>query len=147
MKGFWPFLTPSGWFLGLGLFQNMFQNLLIYTNNFCFGYIAVSCFFETFPAGWLGGWVAGWVAGWLKNPILMKTQSSAQTWTWTLDFDKNSITVKYSQCWCKPLQCVYSHILRFKNMIVYMIFLHTIIAPKERNFVLVGVGVRLKRFF
>ena len=32
-------------------------------------------------------------------------------------------------------------------MIVYMIFLHTIIAPKERNFVLVGVGVRLKRFF
>ena len=97
--------------------------------------------------GWHGGWLGGWVAGWLKNPILMKTQSSAQTWTWTLDFDKNSITVKYSQCWCKPLQCVYSHILRFKNMIVYMIFLHTIIAPKERNFVLVGVGVRLKRFF
>ena len=35
----------------------MFHNLLMYTNNFCFGYIAVSCFFETF----LG--VAGWVAG------------------------------------------------------------------------------------
>ena len=43
-------------FLGLDLFQNMFHNLLIYTNNFCFGYIAVSCFFETFPGGWVGGW-------------------------------------------------------------------------------------------
>jgi len=49
------FLTPGRWFLGLGLFQNMFHNLLIYTNNFCFGYITVPCFFETF----LGGWVAG----------------------------------------------------------------------------------------
>ena len=27
------------------------------------------------------------MAGWLENLILMKTQSSAQTWTWTLDFD------------------------------------------------------------
>ena len=53
MNGLWPFLTPSGWFLGLGLFQNLFHNLLIYTNNFCFGYITVSCFFETFPV-WLG---------------------------------------------------------------------------------------------
>ena len=26
----------------------------MYTDNFCFGYIAVSCFFETFPGGWLG---------------------------------------------------------------------------------------------
>ena len=54
----------------------------MYTDNFCFGYIAVSCFFETFPAGWLAG-----LGGWLENLILMKTQSSAQTWTWTLDFD------------------------------------------------------------
>ena len=79
LKGFWPYLTPSGWFLGLGLFQNMFHNLLMYTDNFCFGYIAVSCFFETFPGGWVGGW--------LENLILMKTQSSVWTWTWTLDFD------------------------------------------------------------
>ena len=79
IKMFWPFLAPSGWFLGLALFQNMFHNLLIYTNNFCFGYIAVSCLFETFPGGWLGGW--------LENLILMKTQSSVWTWTWTLDFD------------------------------------------------------------
>ena len=57
----------------------MFHNLLIYTNNFCFGYIAVHYFFKTFPAGWLGGR--------LENPILMKTQSSAQSWTWTLDSD------------------------------------------------------------
>ena len=37
----------------------------MYTNNFCFGYITVSCFFETFP-GWLAGllgWLDGWVAG------------------------------------------------------------------------------------
>ena len=78
LNGFRLFLAPSGWFLGLGLFQNIFYNLLMYTNNFCFGYITVSCFFETFP-----GWLAG--GGWLKNPILMKTQLSV--WTWTLDFN------------------------------------------------------------
>ena len=33
----------------------------MYTNNFCFGYITVSCFFETFPGGWLAG--GGWVVG------------------------------------------------------------------------------------
>ena len=27
----------------------------MYTDNFYFGYIAVSCFFETFLAGWLVG--------------------------------------------------------------------------------------------
>ena len=59
MNGFWLFFTRSGWFLGLGIFQNMFLNLLIYTNNFWFGYIAVSCFFETFPAGWVAGWQVG----------------------------------------------------------------------------------------
>ena len=74
-------MPPSGWFLGLGLFQNMFHNLLIYTNNFCFGYITVFCFFETFS-----GWLAGW-DGWLENPILMKTQLSVWTLTLTLDFD------------------------------------------------------------
>ena len=25
----WPFLTPIGWFLGLGLFQNMLKNLIL----------------------------------------------------------------------------------------------------------------------
>ena len=48
-----PFLLPADVFLGLGWFLNMFQNLLIYTNNFCFGYITVTCFFETFPGGWV----------------------------------------------------------------------------------------------
>ena len=81
LNGFRLFLAPSRWFLGLGLFQNIFYNLLMYTNNFCFGYITVSCFFETFPGGWLAG------GGWLEKPILMKTQSSVWTWTWTLDFD------------------------------------------------------------
>ena len=50
----------------------------MYTNNFCFGYIAVSLFFETFLGG-LGwdGWVAGWLAGWVvgksdfnENPVV-----------------------------------------------------------------------------
>ena len=65
--------------MGLGLFQNMFHNLLIYTNNFCFGYFAVSCFFETFPAGWLG------VAGWLESLTLMKPsrQSGLGLVLWT----------------------------------------------------------------
>ena len=34
--------------LPLGLFHNILQNLL-QTSNFCFGYIHLSCFFETFP--------------------------------------------------------------------------------------------------
>ena len=58
--------------VGLGLFQNMFHNLLMYTNNFCFGYIAVSCFFDTFRAGCVAGWLAG-LGGWLENMILMKS--------------------------------------------------------------------------
>ena len=28
-----------------------------------------------------------WLGGWLENLILIKTQSSAQTWTWILDFN------------------------------------------------------------
>ena len=93
IEGFWPILTPSGWFLGLGLFQNKFQNLLIYTNKFCFGYIAVSCFFETFPGGraGLGGW-QGWVAGW-KIWFFLKTKLSALTLTLTLDFDLGFVNI------------------------------------------------------
>ena len=59
----------------------------MYTNNFRFGYITVSCFFETFLGGWMAWLVVGWLGMWLENLILMKTRSSAQTWTWTLDFD------------------------------------------------------------
>ena len=47
--------------------QNMFYNLL------------TSRFFETFLGGWVGGWS--------ETMILIKTQSSVQTWTWNLDFD------------------------------------------------------------
>ena len=71
LNGFRLFLAPSGWFLGLGLFQIIFYNLLMYTNNFYFGYINVSCFFETFPGGWLAGW--GWVVGitdFDENPVV-----------------------------------------------------------------------------
>ena len=51
LKGF-GHLGSHGTIFGKGLFQNMFQNLLINTNNkFCFGYIALFCFFETFPDG------------------------------------------------------------------------------------------------
>ena len=38
--------------------------------------------------------MAGWVAGWLENLILMKTQSSAQTWTWNLDFDLGFVNLE-----------------------------------------------------
>ena len=62
IEGFRPVLTPSRWILSLGLFKNMFHNLLMYTNNF-FLYIAVSCFFETFPGVAWGGWLNGWVVG------------------------------------------------------------------------------------
>ena len=46
----------------------------MYTNNFCFGYITVSCFFESFPGGWLWVGVAGlgWVVGktdFNENPV------------------------------------------------------------------------------
>ena len=43
----------------------------MYTNNFCFGYITVSCFFETFPGCWVG--VACWLAGkndFNENPVV-----------------------------------------------------------------------------
>ena len=44
---------------------------------------------------WNGpGWVAGRVAGRLENLILMKTQLSAQTWTWTLDIDLGFVKTK-----------------------------------------------------
>ena len=52
---------------GLGLFQNMFHNLLMYSSNFCFGYVDLSCFFENFPVGCQ--------VGWLENLILMKSNS------------------------------------------------------------------------
>ena len=39
--------VPTDLVLGLGLFQKMFHNLLMYTDNFCFGHITGSCFFET----------------------------------------------------------------------------------------------------
>ena len=95
-------MTPSRWILGLGLFQN------IYTNNFFFGYIILSYFFETFP-GWLAGvGVAG--GGWLEIPILMKTQSSVCTWTLDLDLrfvntcENRSFQVKVSKIMLKICQ-------------------------------------------
>ena len=33
----------------------MSQNLQTLINNFCFGYVTLSGFLETFPGGWLGG--------------------------------------------------------------------------------------------
>ena len=46
----------------------MFHNLLIYTSNFCFGYIAVSCCFETFRAGWVAGVVGK--SDFNENPVV-----------------------------------------------------------------------------
>ena len=44
---------------GWGQVRKLFWDLLTYTNNFYFGSIALSCFFETFPGEWVGGWVVG----------------------------------------------------------------------------------------
>ena len=86
VKNFWVQAYFKTCF-SLGLLQNMFHKFLMYTNNFCFGYITVSCFFETFP---IGRWV-----GWLENPISMKTQLSFLTRT--LDFDLGFVnsTIKH----------------------------------------------------
>ena len=70
--------------IGSGLIPKHFYNLLMYTNNFCFGYITVSCFFETFPDGW---------GGLMENLILMKTTSSAWTLTLTLDLDLGFVKI------------------------------------------------------
>ena len=63
---FWAFFcifwALRGYFWGWGQVQKLFWDLLTQTNNFYFGSIALSCFFETFPGGWLG--VAGWLGGW-----------------------------------------------------------------------------------
>ena len=39
------------------------------TNNFYFGSIALSCFFETFPGGWVAGWVVG-KSDFNENPVV-----------------------------------------------------------------------------
>ena len=44
-----------------------FEKILMYTKDFSFGYIAVSCFFETFPVG--GGWVS-WKSDNNENPVV-----------------------------------------------------------------------------
>ena len=67
-RPFWIFLSPFGAIFGVGVrFKNFFWHLPTQTNNFFFGSIALSCFFETFPGVW----------GWLDIAILMKTKSSA----------------------------------------------------------------------
>ena len=67
MNGFRPFLTPSRWVLGLGLFQNMFHNLLIYTNNFLFWVYYCILLLWNFPR-----WVAGgrWKSDFNENPLI-----------------------------------------------------------------------------
>ena len=39
----------------------------MYTDNLCFEYNAVSCFFETFPGGW--GWMVG-KSDFNENPVV-----------------------------------------------------------------------------
>ena len=48
------------------------KNLQLQTNNFCFGYIALSCYFVSFP-GDQGVWVCGWLVGksdFNENPVV-----------------------------------------------------------------------------
>ena len=57
---FCTFWALRGYFWGWGQTQKIFLDLLTQTNNFYFGSIALSCFFETFPGGGElvggGGW-------------------------------------------------------------------------------------------
>ena len=50
-------------------------------NNFCFGYIAVYCFFKNFPRGWWVGW-SGWKLWFHWIP-------SRQLWLWLWTFDSD----------------------------------------------------------
>ena len=60
VKGFLVIFGYNRPNFGLGLFPNMFQNILTQTSTFCFGYIAVYCFLRLFSG----------VGGWLENMIL-----------------------------------------------------------------------------
>ena len=53
-----PILPPQIFF-SLGLFHNMFHNLITKTNNYCIGYMAPYCFFENIPEG-MGEAESGW---------------------------------------------------------------------------------------
>ena len=70
---FWAFFCTfwalRGYFWGWGKVQKLFWDLLIQANNFYFGSIALSCFFKTFPGGWLAGWVVG-KSDFNENPVV-----------------------------------------------------------------------------
>ena len=66
------------------------HNLLIYNNNFCFGYITLLYLASLKFSRMAGG-------EWLENLILMKTQSSVWTWTLTLDFDLGFVNFHVNQ--------------------------------------------------
>ena len=51
VEGVQTFSVPIQLFLGLDLFQNIF---ITYATNFSFGYIDISCVFESFLASWRG---------------------------------------------------------------------------------------------
>ena len=69
----------------------MVHNLLIHTNNFCFEFIVVSCFFETFPAGWLAWWLAAGRAGW---PVGKSDLNENPVISLDLDFDLAFVNIK-----------------------------------------------------
>ena len=78
-----------------------------FVNNFCFGYINVSCFFETFPG--VGVWLGG-----LK--ILMKTLSS----NLDLDFDLGFVDTTFTY---EIFAALIKHKLMFTFICVYFIIL------------------------
>ena len=70
---FWAFFcifwALRGYFWGWGQVQKPLWDLLTQTNNFYFGSIALSCFFETFPGGWVAGWLVG-KSDFNENPVV-----------------------------------------------------------------------------
>ena len=81
---------PNGAVFGIRVrFKNFFGTCSHRLTNFI---LEVWLYLTSLKLSRVGGWGGGW--GWLENLILMKTQSSALTWTWTLDFDLGFVNSK-----------------------------------------------------
>ena len=85
-------MGPLGLFFGLMSGLKTFLGPAYIDLQLLFWKYSSVLLFKNFP-----GWVAGWLGGGLENLILMKTQSSAQTWTWTLDFDLGFVNFGINQ--------------------------------------------------
>ena len=78
LKGFLPFLTPSKWCLGLGLFQKMCHNLLYIQTTVV---LDILLYLDSLKLSWLVG----------KSDF---NESQLSAWTCTFDFDLEFVNYK-----------------------------------------------------